>query len=194
MADFVKRVGYIDRIAAWFGIGDIDFRLSRTDRNRLMYASIFPAVILVGSLVSLLIDMSYSGNTFSFDRTIPWWSRVDAVIGTVTSPLLPLAVALLFLFSIYPASRALGAWSFVLVAVFLIATTCLAILGALPFVFKGGDAIYRDDWYRSHLADFANEFAYLAIGYAFLAFRGLSVRQLPRGRRVRIPPSQPREL
>jgi len=200
MSDYTQPIGYIDRIAAWFGVRDLDFRLSRTDRRRLLYASGLPLLVLVGDATLLYLqafqDRPFPGVSSStvlgsgFDRP-EFWDRLYLFTTGVQTSLLLAAVALLFIYSVSSVPRPQASWAFLVALTFVPLTVFFGLLGTVPSLLS--DDAFRD-WYIQVWQGAAFHFGFLAIGYAFLAFRDLSVRQLPRGRRVRIPPSQLREL
>jgi hypothetical protein len=180
----------IERVAAWFGIGDLDFYLSPANYRRFVYASAVPALALLLQLVRLLVDI-FDSNVASlgFEPTIQ--QRVYFFIGAIDSQVLALAVAFLFLYSIHPVSRAVGSWAFAAALVCASAAIALSLLGAIPLTLSDPDFLGSDEWYSGYWLTFSYQFAFLTIGYAFMAYRGLNRASLPKARRTYIPPRKP---
>jgi hypothetical protein len=83
----------------------------------------------------------------------------------------------------------------VVVIAFIGLATCLALVAAFPYVVYNNQPATLD-WYPQRWAALAYDFAFLSVGYAFLAFRGLGASILTRPRRrIRArAKDQPREL
>jgi hypothetical protein len=96
------------------------------------------------------------------------------------------------MFGISPVSRSQASWALAIAVVFICLTVVFALLNALPLALSDGNPLH--DWYVRVWQTTSFDLGFLAIGYAFLAYRGLSRTRLPSPRRVRIPPSQSREL
>lgn len=205
MIEMTERVGYIDRVAAFFGIGDLDFRLTNADRRRLIYASIAPGLVLVGDFILLLLqefkDIPYvnpsavANVNFNGLYNGFWW-HIYSLLPRAENFLLPVAIALLILFAVSPVSRAQGSAALVATAILLNVAIAVGAYGLVVIGFHNlGDQSVERNWLLNQTGQIARDSGFLAAGYAFLAYRGLGVRRLPKPRRVRIPPSdQPREL
>ena len=200
MPAYSHPIRFIDRIAAWFDIRALDFRLSRVDRRRLVLVSSLPALVLVGDILLFYLqafhDTPFPAESTLLDGTDPGtstWERLYHFASGMQTPVVLIAVALLFVYSIAAVPRSQASWALVVTVNMVCLSFVLALLSALPRSLADSSSAIRD-WYVQISAGLAFHLGFLAIGYAFLAFRGLSVRQLPRGRRVRIPPPQPREL
>ncbi len=205
MSDFVEHGGYIDRLAAWFGIGDLDFRLTKMDRRRLIYASIAPGLVLLGDFILLLLqefeDIPYFDtrvNTNFNDLYTGFWWHFYSLLPGAENFLLPVAVALLILFAVSPVNRAQGSGALVATVVLLnvaiaVGAYNLVVIGFHSFGNQSLDVVRN--WLLVQTGQIARDAGILAAGYAFLAYRGLSPRRLPRPRRARVrrPDDQPRE-
>lgn len=192
--------GFIDRLAAWFGIRELDFRLARTDKRRLAIVSGLPALVLIGDLLLLYLQAFQGapvpGESSFLDGTAPEtsiWERLYYFTSTIQSPVLFVAVALLFIYAIPVVPRPQACWALLIAVASILLALFFGLLSALPRSLTDSGSAIRD-WYAEVWVGVAIHASVLAIGYAFLAYRGLSVWTLPRRRRLRVPPSQPREL
>ncbi len=205
MIEATQQGSYIDRFAAFFGIGDLNFRLTKVDRRRLIYASIAPGLVLLGDFILLLLqefkeipyfDTSQSTNFNALYKGF-WWHFYSLLPGAENF-LLPVAIALLILFAVSPVNRAQGSGA--LVAAVVLINVAIAV-GAYNLVVIGFHSFGNQsldverNWLLVQTGQIARDAGILAAGYAFLAYRGLSLRRRPKPRRVRVrAEDQPREL
>ena len=128
-------------------------------------------------------------------------TRISDSGGTLTTSLprskraiLPLSVVMLLMFSIYPVRRSQASVAFVITVALINGALALGILSTAPRLFFDNEIQPITDWYVLQWSNFAYDFGFLAVGYAFMSYRGLGRPSLSRLRRLRRPPSQPREL
>jgi hypothetical protein len=180
------------RVARTFGIRGLDMSLTGPDKDRLVLASILPLLLLAANVAALLIEVAYGDRalvgSYSNEGTV-WWARVLSVAAIVKSSTM-LAVAGLFIAGIAPVSRGIGSWAALItfgsasLAAVLVVATCLAV-GV--FVLNGED---MQDFHVYDWPGWAYDASALALGYAFLAYRGLYInpyrpREIVRQRRTR---------
>lgn len=175
---FDRPNAFIHRAAAFFGIGRLDFDQTEGDERRLIYASALPLLVIVGDIALIMLQL-FKSTPYDTDYTTWWWSYV--FITTVQGPLLPAAIVGLVLFSIYPVNRPQASFAFVLTLLLLLVGTALGLLSAILRVVIQNPASEKT-WLASIWQAFAYDLCFLAIGYAFLAYRGLSTQDY--GRRV----------
>jgi hypothetical protein len=194
MNEVTRRTGCIDRVAAYFGIGPLDFRLTRADLRRLSFASAFPILVLICEAVLLFFaivkNIPFDGTAGSVSDT--WW-RVYLFTSVIHGPFLPVSLALLFAFSIYPVSRSQGTGAIVIAVILLGTAICLGLISASSqLTFRRADQASLNIWYSRNWSAIAYDCGFLAIGYTFLAYRGLSRSAMPQPRPAS--DDQPREL
>jgi hypothetical protein len=182
--------------AGFFGIGRLDFRLTKGDRRRLLYASALPALVILCDLILFLLQsfkgIPYTRNPSADFGSGLWW-HIHSFTSVIEPALTPLSVGLLLMFSIYPVSRPQGSLAFAIAAAFLALSAGFAILSAFPTTLYDANESFKIeiDWYAVNSRLFAQDFGFLAIGYAFLAYRGLSPKDYGRqvyGQRRRFTP------
>ena len=172
--------------AGFFGVGPLYFRFTKGDRRRLIYASAFPALVILCDVILFLLQafkgIPYSTQPFDFGSDL-WW-HIHSFISIIEPILTPLAVGLLLMFSIHPVSRPQGSLAFAIAAAFLALSAGFAILAAFPTTLYSDNGSFKiqTDRYAANSRAFSHDFGFLAIGYAFLAYRGLSSQDY--GRRV----------
>jgi hypothetical protein len=180
----------LPRIAALFGLTGFTFRLSGRERDWLIYISILPLLVIAAIAIELYMRID-SGNLQLTDTY-----RFYVASQVIASLAVPISVAVLFVAGVTPVSRPAASWAaliaFVLILIALVsgAFVTVVVLGtpASSFDFS---RYYSDVWQT-----LSSTCGFLAVGYAFLAYRGLSRAPSRRLRRVRVrrPEDQPREL
>ncbi len=203
MIEATEQGSYIDRIAAFFGIGKLDYRLTGPDKRRLAYASIAPALVLLGDVVRFLLQAIkgipyFNSSSVNFPPTQSFWWHLYSVVGGGEQFLLPIAVVLLILFAIYPVNRSQASLA-LLVTILLLNVSVVGGTYAVmtPLFHSINDPGLFSHWYVAQVSVISRDAGILSAGYAFLAYRGLSGSAMPvRLRRVRRRPvdDQPREL
>ena len=163
------------RIARLLGIRGLDFTLNAADKDRLVYASLLPLILFAGILVALAIEVVYGQEqAYGLDRdAVGAWQRIHAVAGVLES-ITPLVVAGLFIAGIARVSRGVASWSaliacgLLLLAGLLFMGTAVAY-GVVNLTYEETEDLHIFKW-----SFWAYDAAFVAIGYAFLAYRGLS--------------------
>jgi hypothetical protein len=178
-------LGYIDRVAAWFGVGELDFRLSRADRRRIFLASIIPLVIFGCELTDFLLRFFSLVSSDGFLDGLTAWDRLDNFVTSIDQVLLPLAITSIFLYGIFPVSRRQGSAAFLITIVLLNVAFLLGLYVTLLTTFHRTNTLY-DDWYLYDARTISYYCGALSLGYAFLAYRGLRPRLPVSRRRVRV--------
>lgn len=182
----------LPRIAALFGLTRFTFRLSSRERDWLIYISILPLLVIAAIAFELYIRI-HSGN---LNQLLADNYRLYAVSQTIASLALPISVAILFVAGVAPVSRPMASWTALLASILILialvsgAFVTVVILGS-PASSLDPSRYYSDVWRA-----LSYSCGFLAVGYAFLAYRGLSRPPSWRLRRVRLrrPEDQPREL
>ena len=182
----------LPRIAALFGLTGFTFRLSGRERDRLIYISMLPLLVIAAIAFELYIRI-HSGNLTAL---LADNYRLYAVSQTIASLALPISVAILFVAGVAPVSRPAASWTALIASVLILialvsgAFVTIVVLGSTASNFDPS-RYYSDVW-----RTLSYSCGFLAVGYAFLAYRGLSRPPGRRLRRVRVrrPADQPREL
>lgn len=162
------------RLARALGVRELRFRLSRSDRYRLLCASVLPTLVVAGNLVTLAIEIAYGDPYGGRGLTAPeFWARVHQAAWPFTMASL-VAVAGLFIAALPPVSRGIGSWG-LLTAIGLTALAVVLLLGssfALSVLTLTPEELV--DYHVLEWPNWAFDAGALATGYAFLAYRGLS--------------------
>ena len=163
----------------YLGIGELTFGLKPRQRRALLIISVLPALLVIGTLTQLAyeIDPSRVGDAL-FDNSFSYTqSRVYRLSAVVQTPAAYVGLAVMMIAGIGRISRSEGSFCFVGATVF----AGLAILSGIyvVMVYVLVDAsLYQNvrDWYAHIALNFASLAGLVAAGYAFLAFRGLALR------------------
>jgi hypothetical protein len=180
----------LPRIAALFGLTGFTFRLSGRERDWLIYISILPLLVIATIAIELYIRIDSGNFTQLADNY-----RFYLASQTIANLALPISVAVLFVAGVAPVSRPMASWAALIASVLiLIALVSGAFVTVVVFGTSASglpNRYYSDVW-----RTLSDAVGFLAIGYAFLAYRGLSRPPSWRLRRVRVrhPGDQPREL
>ena len=80
MSEYAGRAGYICRVAAFFGVGELEFQLTRGERRRLIFASFLPAAMIFCEAILFALQgfkniphFDFTGLDFNTDFTGFWW-------------------------------------------------------------------------------------------------------------------------
>lgn len=170
-----------DRIRRTFGhlgISGLVLHMNRGERDRLLWASLVPFVAIVN-----VMAQSATTTAFDFESRDEWVTRIYFFTSAVEGALVVAAVASLFLLGIGSISRAQASWALLLASTFFVAAISGGIFSGLPYLVKDdNDPSFFTGWYSMEIRNTAYVLGSLAIGYAFLAYRGLSAQDY--GRRV----------
>jgi hypothetical protein len=170
---------FLQRIADFLGAGRLDFDQREADERRLIYASALPLLVLLIDVGFLLLqalkDIPYRATDYG-----NWW-RLYVFLSTISGPLLVASVVTLILFAIYPVTRPQGSFAFLLAILLLICAAALVLFAAIVRAAEiSGSA--ETDFLAPIWQNFGYDFCFLAIGYAFIAFRGLGWMEMGRRR------------
>ncbi len=157
-----------------------------------MRASILPGIILIAQVVMLLLDLFYSNSELSwapgFSGDAPEiWQRLYRLAAHI-QVIQVVAVASLFAAGVRNWNRAEGSWVFA-IAVCLSAVSLVLGVGAAILESATQDRDFLDDLQVFSWQRLASTCGLLAIGYFFLAYRGLT-SPIPRRRVRRRQPTQ----
>jgi hypothetical protein len=151
---------YLQSVATYFGFPRLVLQLNERSRKRIMRVSILPAVVFVGTLIGVSLEINF-GAEISFHM----------------QALVPLAVALVFASSFRLWSRAEGSWMFLIGAALAAVSLGLGLSAALMYALLNWDdaqLLHVYDW-----ATIARVAGFLAVGYFFVAYRSLAVVSTP---------------
>jgi hypothetical protein len=182
----------LPRIAALFGLTSFTFRLGRRERDWLIYISILPLLVIAAIAVELYIRIDLGNATQLGDNYRFYVASQD-----IPSLALPVSVAVLFVAGVAPVSKPVASWAALIASVLILIAF---VSGAFVTIVDLGASASRFDptrYYSDVWRTLSYACGFLAVGYAFLAYRGLNrTTQLPRPRKVREQNTddQPREL
>jgi hypothetical protein len=149
----------------------LTWNLDNQSRRRVIQASGLPAIVIVALIVRAFLEYSYGpGDLQGAPELVQGLYR--AVIGV--DILTPAAVALLFLSGLRQWSREQGSWMLLIGG--LLATIAIAFGALVTLVYTAGadfDTLY-DLRVFTLWPDIVDTFALLAVGFFFIAYRGLS--------------------
>lgn len=164
----------------YFGHAGVPMRLSRRARQRVLWTSLAPAVIVLAVLVSTALSIIYSSAELaggSFGYGAPLLVRRLYIVSRVLQTLEFLPLALLFAAGLQAWTRAEASWMILVgTALAAIALVCGAFVVGVYAVLDPEDVhnVRADLW-----MNIATSFALMAIGYFFLAYRGASEPAAP---------------
>lgn len=181
-------------IALRLGLPPLDFNLDEYQRGRIMRASIVPAAVLIAHVTRILLEFEYSSlellGVDSVHDAPNTWQRVYQVAWDVQY-IQYLALASLFAAGLYRWTRSEGTWSLV-IGVTLAIAAFVVFCGVASIQLVTQDSAIAFGGLSSWLS-LSGACGLLAIGYFFLAYRGLASQTPPRRRRRirRQPPRLP---
>jgi hypothetical protein len=164
MSDFLRK------LFAYLGYERLNLDLDEESRGQVMRASIAPLIVIVALAVQLWVDYRYEGPFFAYEEEVPtFWQRTYGAAYTIASFGLPLAVALLFASGIARWTRPAGSWMTVIGLTLVILSVGFGVSAAAIHVFEDPQQAFT---LRSQTwASWSYNFAFLAIGYFFVAYR-----------------------
>lgn len=159
----------------YFGSARTPMRLTPKARQRVLWTSLAPAVIILAVLVSTALSLIYSsaelaGGPFGFGA--PLLMRRLYMVSRVLQTLEFLPVALLFAAGLQAWTRAEASWMILIgTALAAVALVCGAFVVGAYAVLDPEDVhdVRAELW-----MNIATSFALMAVGYFFLAYRGAS--------------------
>jgi hypothetical protein len=172
----------------------LDLEIDEHSRGKIMRASILPAIVLSAAITKFMLQIAIEGVAFSAgDAPRDEWERLHRVVNEA-GHLQYVALAWLFAAGVFQWSRQEGSWMFfvalTLAAVSLISGVALTLIYLL---FDDLRRIYFDLRAPS-FESLTVTTGLLAIGYFFLAYRGLASQPPPRRRRRIRRPQPPSTL
>ena len=172
------------RAWSYFGVTNLDFRLTKDSRQRILSVSFLPFVVLCAMLVNLSLDLYFGRAASPFNLPPEGWQRILNASDTLSGVLPFISLAVLFLAGISRWSRAEGSWMLVAGVGFIIASLAAAAVATAIRAVELDSAKQFD--LRVYIwARWAANFGMLAVGYCFVGYRGLAAsqrRQAPRRR------------
>jgi hypothetical protein len=177
--------GLLQSIARRLGIRGLDLEssLSVGDRDRMILVSVLPAVSIILLFVALAMDIGFDSRSFDFNNPPDEWAtRIDNAATYAATFLSRLAVAVMFLAGVRPATRQLGSWATVFAGALLVAAVSSAAFVVFVYLDTSANALAFDRYYLFTWEELATMTGFMAVGYTFLAYRGLSAPEP--GRRI----------
>lgn len=163
----------IDRASDYFGMPELSFHLDRRSRDRLFTVSFFPFMAVAMVFIDLYIDV-FQGDSVTGPSEA--WRTVSRVAETINGVALVTSGAILFFAALSRWTRDEASW---MLATGVAMTALAIVLGAISAVILAtteGDFV--SDWRPYFWLRFATVFGALAVGYFFVAFRGLVIDPL----------------
>jgi hypothetical protein len=166
-------VSSTDRALDALGIGALSLELAPGERQRIMIASAPPAVLLFATLYQLGFQIDQG------DQLLPTageeWRRLNAAASILVAVLPFLSAGLLFCHGVGPVSRGLGTWCLVVtLSLFGVSGLLIAYVSAIEILVSPFNFYTRADLHPGLGSDAATNCAIVALGYAYLAYRGLA--------------------
>ncbi|HSP54006.1 MAG TPA: hypothetical protein VLS25_00330 [Dehalococcoidia bacterium] len=166
----------------YFGSARAPMRLSPEARRRVLWTSVAPAVVVLAVLIRTALSILYdAGELFDYGGEIghgsaPFLVRRLYTVSTVLRTLQFVALALLFATGLQRWTRAEGSWMILIgTALAVIAVVCGAfVVGVYAVHGRADDGLRTELW-----IEMASDFALMAVGYFFLAYRGASAPDEP---------------
>lgn len=162
--------GPLAGIQDYLGIGELWFELDEREMRMLRIACVLPLLALLTLLGTFLLELFHDSNFQSLD----FWDRLGRWFTVTEVPLIYAGLGGLFVFGIGRISYAQGSWAFA-IAVSLIPIGFAAGMYASLVVLLSDSAFNFDGSYHLNTAlSLAHLSGIFAVGFGFLAFRGLS--------------------
>jgi hypothetical protein len=183
----------IRRMARSITGAPIDLTQDRDTSNRVLWVSMFPLVVFALLTASTAIDLFHDAKTpgiFSDSLPAPFWRHAYYFFSDAQQALLPFTLALLFFFGIERVTHREGSWYLVIGATMALVGLVLRSAIAVEDLMKDPFRSDQYDWRLDIFASYGATALALSVGYAFLAYRGLSTHDYGRrvyGRRRRRP-------
>ena len=185
----------LQSLARRIGLPGLEFEIDEYSRGKIMRASILPFAIVLAILTRTALEIIYGQNLrFFYSANITnipdswWWVyKVAYAIPSIEW----VALASLFLLGIGRWRRNEATWMLLVAATLAWIAFLAAIYTAVAYIVLDNTASVGKVRANS-VGALAYEFSLLSIGYAFIAYRGLAVREPRRRlRRARRPAPSP---
>jgi hypothetical protein len=166
-------------VKEWIGEADrLSLSLSRHDCLLLLTASLFP--VLVVALVVYRLGYEIDNNNYLIGFPPSAWLDLYRFAGTTIEVASYLGMGILFLHGAARISRGVGTWA-------LLAALSLAAFAAASGLYGGlyyltanlSEFDTRSSWHLEWALTAAEHLGFLAVGYAYLAYRGLATEPEP---------------
>jgi cytochrome bd-type quinol oxidase subunit 2 len=160
--------GPLGGVQDYLGVGELWFEMDQPEKRRFRAACVLPFLAAAALLATFLIDVFREPDYETYD----FWDRLYSFASTVQVPFTYVGVAGLVVLGIGRVTRGQASWALA-VALLLILSGITAGMYAslLPFVLSAtADAT---DYHIGTAITLSWQSGILAMGFAFLAFRGL---------------------
>jgi hypothetical protein len=162
-------------VAPIFGVPRLELGIEGSDVRRLMATSAVPTALLVVVLVELLIRITLPDlRTYPYRGWDDWSLRIARAARDTIEFGAPLATAWLFASGLTGTNRRLGSWSALISVVCALVTLGSGSFVAFVYLDTNAPFFIVNRFYADVWSDLARVAGFLAIGYAFLAYRGLN--------------------
>jgi hypothetical protein len=148
-----------------------------SDRDRMIVVSLLPVLSIALLFVSLIMQIGFDGSQFSFDpddAPPDWPRRIDGAASYAAGFLSLLSITLLFIAGTRDTSRQLGSWAAAFGGLMIITAAGSAAFVVFVYLETSANSFDIDKWYVYTWAQLAYITGLIAVGYAFLAYRGLT--------------------
>ena len=153
---------------------NLEWRLGGASRRRVIFASFLPALVIVAELVRTIMFYSFSwaeliGRGISSEP----WHHIYVAVNNLHL-LSAVAVAVLFFSGLGRWSRAEASWMFLVGTLLAIIAIVLGFLAILILTALDDPDLILDLRLQFLWPDVSQTFGFLAIGFFFVAYRGLT--------------------
>jgi hypothetical protein len=168
-----------------------ELSLSTETRKRVLWVSVVPLLVLAMHMLHYGIEANYDIRGYYYggvllngaEEPIPnSWRHLYNFTGTAATPLLVFAAPLLFLFGVERVTRQEGSWYLLIAAGLALVGLAMSLVPPILYLVYEPVNPSLEDWRTDIFFTLGTSAGSLALGYAFLAYRGLSRQQI--GRRV----------
>ena len=155
---------------------NLTWRLEDRSRRRLIQAALLPGVVILAMLMRIPLEYLYSpSELFQLDEfgAPELWQRLYRAVATL-DVLTPAAVAVLFLAGLRRWSPSEGSWMLLVGGVLAAVAIAFGCLLAFVLTITDDPEVIYDLRAQFLWRDIARTFGFLAVGFFFVAYRGLS--------------------
>lgn len=169
-------VASTDRALDFLDVGDLSLELDHREKQRIVVASILPFVLLSATLYQLGFEIDQGDRYGLPGGGSEIWYRLSIAACILLSVLPFLCAAILFFHGVAPVSRGLGTWCLA-AALSIFGAACLltAYVGAVEVLVSPLNFFTRADLHYDLAFEAATNCGIVALGYAYLAYRGLAI-------------------
>lgn len=162
--------GPLGGIREYLGIGELSFDLDDHQGRALRMISVLPGLALLALLATFLLDIAHDPTPVA---SYGFWDRLQTVAAFLQTPLVYIGLAALIVFGIGRVSYELGSYAFAVAAALIAGAFLTAVYASMLYLFL---PIRTDpgDYYLFTATRATFVLGVLAVGYSFLAYRGLS--------------------